>query len=249
MDTTFRQLIAAGDLDQLAAFFTEHGDYGESYELLIDAAVIGHDSVELVNLLLSNGAELAPNVLEAALATQSILEVLLASGVDVNSTNEQNETALHSLLKQTQPSVATVLLLTRHGAILDSKCQTLIRQLVAAPEQLTVQEGIELEALLDSPDQRPKHTRVENWLNQSQQDDLDEKESSIDSFQSLNEDIRTLRDENHKLRDQLIQREGELQRKNERIKELERQQKQHQQHNNIGKSSKKTKSAFISMKI
>ena len=89
MDTTFRQLIAAGDLDQLAAFFTEHGDYGESYELLIDAAVIGHDSVELVNLLLSNGAELAPNVLEAALATQSILEVLLASGVDVNSTNEQ----------------------------------------------------------------------------------------------------------------------------------------------------------------
>ena len=44
-----------------------------------------------------------------------------------------------------------------------------------------------------------KHTRVENWLNQSQQDDLDEKESSIDSFQSLNEDIRTLRDENHKV--------------------------------------------------
>ena len=57
---------------------------------------------------------------------------------------------------------------------------------------------LELEALLDSPDQRPKHTRVENWLNQSL-DDLDEKESSIDSFQSLNEDIRTLRDENHKV--------------------------------------------------
>lgn len=249
MDTRFRQLIASGDLDQLAAFFTENSDYGENYELLIDVDVINHDSVELVNLLLSNGAELASNVLEAAAATCAktpILEVLLASGADVNSVNEQNETALHCLLKQTQPSVATILLLARHGAILDSTCQTRIRQLVdTKPEQLTVQEGVELEALLDSPDQRPKHTRVENWLNQSQQDELDEKESSIDSFQSLNEDIRTLRDENHKLRDQLKQRESELQRKNERIKELERQQQQ-----NMGKSTKKvSKSAFISMKL
>lgn len=116
-----------------------------------------------------------------------------------------------------------------------------------------------------------KHTRVENWLNQSQQDDLDDKESSIDSFQSLNEDIRTLRDENHKvfnftiydviinhvkqLRDQLKQRECELQRKNERIKELERyhqHQQQQLQGQKQGKSTTKSnssKSAFISMKI
>lgn len=89
MDTLFRQLITAGDLDQLAAFFTEHTDYGENYELLIDADVIEHDQVELVNLLLSNGAELARNALELALSKKSILEVLLASGADVNAANEE----------------------------------------------------------------------------------------------------------------------------------------------------------------
>jgi len=40
-----------------------------------------------------------------------------------------------------------------------------------------------------------KFSKVESWLSHSI-DELDEKESSIDSLQSLNEDIRTLRDEN-----------------------------------------------------
>ena len=48
----------------------------------------------------------------------------------------------------------------------DEKSSKLIRDLLDS-KQLTVQEGVELEQLLDSPDQRPKHTRVENWLNQS----------------------------------------------------------------------------------
>ena len=101
------------------------------------------------------------------------------------------------LLSLDSPCVPTIQLLIRHGATLDDKSSSSIRRLLDT-QKLTVQEGVELEALLDSPDQRPKHTRVENWLNQSM-DDLDEKESSIDSFQSLNEDIRTLRDENHKV--------------------------------------------------
>ena len=49
------------------------------------------------------------------------------------------------------------------------------------------------------------------------------------------------------LRDQLKQRELELQRKNERIRELEQQQKKSIQRSSP--KSTKSKSAFISMKI
>ena len=39
MDTEFRSLIARGDLDLLGAFFEEHKDYGEQFDLIIDARV------------------------------------------------------------------------------------------------------------------------------------------------------------------------------------------------------------------
>ena len=89
MDTEFRTLIAGGDLDLLGAFFEEHRDYGEQFDLIIDSEIIGLNSVDIVNLLLSNGAVLGDNLLEKAFGNQAMVEVLLASGADVNKTNRQ----------------------------------------------------------------------------------------------------------------------------------------------------------------
>ena len=50
--------------------------------------------------------------------------------------------------------------------------------------------------LMEYPEgKKAKFSKVESWLSNSI-DELDDKESSIDSLQSLNDDIRALRDEN-----------------------------------------------------
>lgn len=85
--------------------------------------------------------------------------------------------------------------------------------------------------------------KVESWLSKSIEE-FEDQESSVSSIQSVNEDMRILRDENIKLRNELKNLEIEI----ERLK-LENSKLETVSKNRKNEKSKSPKRSFISLQI
>merc|ERR1711990_1049424 len=169
--------------------------------------------------------------------------------------NEKGQSVLHIFLKlkKTENGLANILkLFLERGANLDAAdpSGTTVRKLIenGLEDMSTDQERDEVRRILEQyPTGHFKKSfqKVESWLSKSI-DEFEDQESSVSSIQSVNEDIRILRDENIKLRNELRNREIEIERLKLENSKLENRVVPNGEKNEKSKSPKRS---FISLKI
>jgi len=217
--------------------------------------------IRLISILLQFGANPNPNneayapLLSAIeIPDVSVIQLLVNSGANVNFTNEKGQTVLHIFFKSKKTDGLTNILklFLERGANLDAAdpSGTSVRSLIqnGLEDISNDHEKDEVRRILEQYPVghfKKSFQKVESWLSKSI-DEFEDQESSVSSIQSVNEDMRILRDENIKLRNELKNREIEIERLKLENSKLETRVVSKNRKNEKSKSPKRS---FISLKI
>jgi len=260
------ELIKQGNVKHVQHFFQINPDYllnsSKVCEEILTYSIKTappDNLIRLISILLQFGANPNPNneanapLLSAIeIPDISVIQLLVNSGANVNFTNEKGQSVLHIFLKskKTENGLANILkLFLERGANLDAAdpSGTTVRKLIEnSLEDMNDQEKDEVRRILEQYPVghfKKSFQKVESWLSKSI-DEFEDQESSVSSIQSVNEDMRILRDENIKLRNELKNREIEI----ERLK-LENSKLETRVVSKNRKNEKSPKRSFISLKI